>query len=134
MMYGLTYPMAHAVSTSPQTFAEKLQAELARRTAANGQTQGARTVARLMVAANPSRDLEQTRRSIRRYLKGDHVPTQVLRDEITDALGMERGSLDPDAEEEEDPAMLLRYEFERRNRRNLDEFLRAQAALKRDEQ
>lgn len=98
--------MTHAVSTPPRTFAQKLRSELARRTAAAGSQQGARTVARAMVAANPARDLEQTRASVRRWLKGTHVPTQANRDEVTDALGMTRGSLDPDAEEEDAEAML----------------------------
>lgn len=86
--------------TIRRTFAQKLQAELDRRTATSGKHQGARTVARLMVAKNPARDLEQTRRAVRRWLNGT-VPTQANRDEVTDALGLERGSLDPDAEEED---------------------------------
>lgn len=98
--------MGNAVSTSPRSFAQKLGSELARRTTAAGTKQGARTVARAMAAANPGRDVEQTRAAVRRWLKGTHVPTQANRDEVTDALGMERGSLDPDAEEEDAEAML----------------------------
>lgn len=128
--------MAHAVSTSPRTprtFAQKLRAELERRTAANitnGGQVGARTVARLMVAANPDRDLEQSRRSVRRWLKGAHVPTQANRDEVTDALGMERGSLDPDAEEE-DPATMLEAILLRRLRQAQREQDRLRARLAR---
>lgn len=98
--------MTHVVSTPPLSFAQKLRSELARRTAAAGTQQGARTVARAMVATNPGRDLEQTRASVRRWLKGTHVPTQANRDEVTDALGLERGALDPDSEDEDAEAML----------------------------
>lgn len=86
-----------------QTFADKLRAEIDRRH--SPQTPfGARTVARMIVTGNPGRDLEPTRRAIVRWLKGAE-PTQANRDLVTDALDMERGSLDPDADEEEDPAM-----------------------------
>lgn len=116
--------MASSPVTTRLTFASKLRTEMARR------EMGARTLARLIDPTN----VEQARRSVRRWVKGTHVPTQASRDQITAALGMERGSLDPDPDEDdEDPAVRLRLEYERRNRRNLDEYLRELAVLKRDE-
>jgi len=107
-----------ATTTSQRlTFAQKLQAELARRKAETGHPWGARTVARLIVDRQPTRDLEQTRRAVRRWLTGT-VPTQANRDEVTDALGLERGALDPDAEEEDPVAV----EQERAKRRAMAAF------------
>lgn len=91
-----------ATTIHPRSFGEKLRAELERRSETATHRVGARTVARLIVARNPGRDLEQTRRAVIRWLKGSD-PTQPNRDLVTDALGMERGSLDPDPDEEEDP-------------------------------
>lgn len=56
---------------------------------------GARTLAKLIDPTN----VEQARKSVRRWLKGT-TATRASRDTITDALGLERRSLDPDPEEE----------------------------------
>jgi len=54
-----------------------------------------RGLARLL---GPTR-IEQERRAIRRWLVGQ-TPHRVNRDRVTDALGLERGALDPDDEED----------------------------------
>lgn len=74
------------------TFAQKLRAELVAR------GMGVRTLAR---ALDPDH-IERQRRNVNKWLRGT-VPTQSSRDAVTDALGLERGSLDDD--EEDDPAM-----------------------------
>mgnify|MGYP000630874426 CR=1 FL=1 len=102
--------MTTTTTSQPQSFAQKLRAELDHRTTP-GTPWGARTVARLVVAKSPARDLEQTRRAVIRWLAGA-TPTQANRDEVTDALGMERGSLDPD--EEDDPVVSYRARRERK--------------------
>lgn len=66
---------------------------------------GARTLARLVDPSNP----EQARRAIRRWLQGTHTPTQASRDAVTDALGLERGALDPDDEESARDVLLALY-------------------------
>lgn len=72
------------------SFQEKLAAHLGAR------EMGFKTLARLIDPEN----VEQARRAVRRWAKGTHVPSQANRDAISDALGLERGSLDPDDEEE----------------------------------
>lgn len=102
------HPRHMTTTTSERrTFADKLRTEIDRRHTPAAPF-GARTVARLIVNGNPGRDLEPTRRAIVRWLKGAE-PTQANRDLVTDALGIERGSLDADADEEEDPAMRQAY-------------------------
>jgi hypothetical protein len=82
---------------SPGSFSAKLAAVMASR------QMGARTLAKLIDPAN----VEQARKSVRRWLRGTQA-SQVNRDVITDALGLERGALDPDAEEESLNAALWR--------------------------
>lgn len=69
---------------------EKLTAELAAR------NMGYRTLAKLIDPEN----VEQARRSLRRWANGTHVPSRANRDAITDALGLDRGALEPDDEED----------------------------------
>lgn len=118
-------------TTSPRlTFADKLRSELDRRTAESGKQWGARTVARLMVDRSSTRDLEQTRRAVRRWLSG-MTPTQANRDEVTDALGLERGSLDPDAEEEDPVARATRLMNAALANGRIDDALRHMAVIAR---
>lgn len=79
---------------TPRSFAQKLRAEL------DGRKMSVRALARRIDAGN----VEQARRTVHRWLNGT-TPTQPNRDLVTDVLGMERGSLDPDPDEEEDPAV-----------------------------
>lgn len=58
---------------------------------------GVRTLAKLIAPL----DVESQRKTVRRWLKGTK-PTRASRDRVTDALGLERGTLDPDDDEEED--------------------------------
>lgn len=78
----ILYPMA--------SFQTKLGVELEAR------NMGYRTLARLIDPDN----VESARRAIRKWMKGVHTPTRASRDAVTDALGLERGALDPDDEEE----------------------------------
>ena len=77
-------------------FGEKLQAEM------DARGMGARTLARLLDPGN----VEQERRSIRRYL-GGMTPQARNRNRIEDALGLERGALEPDADEEDSLTIAL---------------------------
>ena len=81
----------------PRTFGQKLRAELTVR------GMGVRTLARQINGENP----ERTRRALNKWIKDVHAPTRANRAVVTDALGMERGSLDPDDEEESDPVAAL---------------------------
>lgn len=56
---------------------------------------GYRSLAKLLDQDN----IESQRRSIRRWMKGT-APSRASMDSVTDALGLERGSLDPDEEED----------------------------------
>lgn len=70
---------------SDGTFASKLRGELSAR------KMGARGLAKLLDPGN----VEQARKSVRRWLTGKHVPNRASLDSITDALGLERRALDP---------------------------------------
>jgi hypothetical protein len=72
------------------SFSDKLTAELAAR------NMGRRTLAKLVAPDN----VEQARRAIRRWADGTHKPSRANADSITDALGLERGALDSDDEED----------------------------------
>jgi hypothetical protein len=72
------------------TFSDKLSAVLEERKMGN------RTLAKLI---DPDH-VESARRSIRKWLSGQHQPNRASIDSVTDALGLERGALDPDDEEE----------------------------------
>lgn len=72
------------------SFQTKLAAELGER------GMGYRTLAKLLDPEN----VETQRRTIRRWMKGVQAPTRASRDAVTDALGLERGVLDPDDEED----------------------------------
>lgn len=80
------------------TFQTKLAAELASR------GMGYRTLAKLIDPEN----VESHRRTIRRWMKGAQQPNRASLDSVTDALGLERGSLDPDPDEEDLLAPLMR--------------------------
>jgi hypothetical protein len=79
------------------TFAEKLERVIAERELTY------RSCARLIDPDNT----EVARRSLRKWLSGKHTPTQASIDRVTDALGLDRGALDPDDEEESLYAVLV---------------------------
>lgn len=60
---------------------------------------GVRTLARHIDPANP----ERARRALNKWLAGEHSPSRSSRHTVEDALGVERGTLDSDDEEESDP-------------------------------
>lgn len=91
---------------SPGSFAAKLAAVM------DDRGMGARTLAKQLDPEN----VEQSRRTVRRWLNGTHTPTQASRDTLTDALGLDRGSLDPDDEEESLNQALYRELLETRAR------------------
>jgi hypothetical protein len=72
------------------TFSDKLSAVLEERNMSN------RGLAKLIDPEN----VESARRTIRKWLKGQQTATRASRDNVTDVLGLERGALDPDDEEE----------------------------------
>lgn len=72
-----------------RTFAEKLRNEM------YAQGMGARTLARRLEPDN----VEQARKTVRRWLAGTR-PNQASRDRVTDALGMRRGALNDDEDDE----------------------------------
>lgn len=80
-----------------QSFSEKLRGEM------DARNMGARTLARLIEPEN----IEQARKTVRRWL-GGMTPTQANRDKVTDALGLERGALDPDPDDEDLNVPLMR--------------------------
>ena len=78
-------------TTSPRApFAAKLRAELDRK------GWGIRRLAREIDPANP----EPVRRQIHRHLSGAHAPSRVTRLRYCDALGIDRGALEDDEEED----------------------------------
>ena len=86
--------MCHSLRhMASRTFADKLRSELERR------EMGVRTLARQIDPRNP----ERTRRSLNKWLAGEHEPSQASRDSVTDALDLERGALDPDERDEDLP-------------------------------
>jgi hypothetical protein len=88
---GLTSsPWGATIASIMATFQTKLAAELGER------GMGYRTLAKLIDADN----VETHRRSIRRWMTGVQQPSRASRNAVTDALGLERGSLDPDDEED----------------------------------
>jgi hypothetical protein len=82
---------------APRTFAEKLSVVLKDR------NMGHRTLARRIDPDN----VETVRRSIYKWMTGQHTPTQASRDIVTDALGLEPGSLDPETDDDSLMRVLL---------------------------
>lgn len=82
----------HMATRTPaaRTFGDKLADELAQRKMSK------RLLAR-KIAERTGRDLETERRALYKYLDDGVEPKEDTRAEITDALGMARGSLDSDA-------------------------------------
>jgi hypothetical protein len=88
-----------------RTFAEKFAAALAEKQV------GKRTLARQLSASREGRQSVDTmRRLLNKYLRTGVVPTEVSRHEIEAALGLDRDTLKPDADDDEeaDPAVKLR--------------------------
>ena len=71
-------------------FSDKLAAVLEERSLSN------RALAKLIDPYNA----ESARRTIRKWRAGQQQPTQASIDSVTDALGLERGVLDPDDEDD----------------------------------
>lgn len=80
-------------STRRRSFAQKLRAHL------NEHGIGVRTLARTIDPDN----VEPVRRSLNKWLSGQHLPSAPSRQLVTAALGLEQGSLDSDDDEEADP-------------------------------
>lgn len=91
-------------------FSDKLKAVLEER------NMGHRTLAKAMAPTN----VESSRRLIRKWMRGQ-TPTRSSMDSVTDALGLERGALDPDDEEESLYRALLAAVDIAKLRRVLDE-------------
>jgi hypothetical protein len=93
------------------TFSDKLNAVLEDRSMSN------RGLANRIDPENP----ESARRTIRKWRSGQQTATQASRNSVTDALGLERGSLDPDDEEDSLVRALIAAIGEVKLRRVLDE-------------
>lgn len=86
-----------------RTFAEKFDAALVEK------QMGKRTLARQLAERRGGRqNVEGIRRLLNKYIGSGVVPTEASRHEIEDALDLERDSLKPDGDDEEeaDPTVL----------------------------
>lgn len=97
-------------------FNEWLAGEMARRSVTK------RELARRLAAKHPegvtSKTLDNSRRAVRRYLKGEQNPLAPTREAIADALGVDRDSVPSlDEEEEEDLNLALLRACQQRTRR-----------------